>query len=293
LESTLAGLERKEYANLIFGHVDVPRLDEDTSVPSPFDLSRSMKLNTANETVAALHSFIGARVDEVLGDVSRADRDRRKTDEAKRLQKEADQIARIINSDFHDFRDKLKRAHASGVGGADMRPGPTAGGGDLEVMVRGGDIPAQDESDVGPSGESGSYGDGLREQGGGDSLSPNPEEEPRARRHPARESERAPRGGFSVQFENIGLTEKRAVYRDRTIFVNLDHPQVAAAKGLAGTADPVFRRLAYEVAFTEYAVALASLMANEDQYLDTLEPIRDVRETIDRVTRAGAGLYRA
>jgi hypothetical protein len=291
-ESTLAGLERKDYANLICGEIDVAKLEDDTSSPSPFDLSRSMRLNTANETVAAIHGFIGARVDEVLREASQADRERRRTEEAKRLQKEADKIATIINSDFHDFRDKLKRAHAKGVGGADMHSGVSAGKGDLEILVPGQDLPGEAADALGPWRE----GDGTVEQGptndGGESLKPNDAEPPRAKRHTARETERAPSGGFSVQFENIGVSEKRAVYRERTIYVNLDHPQVAAARGLGGTDDPVFRRLAYEVAFTEYAVALASLMANEDQYLDTLEPIRDVRETIDRVTRAAAGLYR-
>ena len=42
---------------------------------------------------------------------------------------------------------------------------------------------------------------------------------------------------------------------DRTIFINLDHPQLVAAIGLGDSDDPVFRRLAYEVAFSEYAIA--------------------------------------
>jgi len=39
--------------------------------------------------------------------------------------------------------------------------------------------------------------------------------------------------------------------------VNLDHPQVAAAaKGEDGSRSKEFRKLAYEIAFTEYAVAV-------------------------------------
>jgi len=54
----------------------------------------------------------------------------------------------------------------------------------------------------------------------------------------------------------------------------------------------VFRRLAYEVAFTEYAIALAHELALRDEYMDFLDPIQDVRETIDRISRRAASLYR-
>lgn len=142
--------------------------------------------------------------------------------------------------------------------------------------------------------EEGNGGPGERERLGKSLEAAESPESLIAKRAKATPTNRTPKGGFSVQFENIGPLDKRAVYKDRerTIFVNLDHPQVEAARGGRRIDDPVFRRLAYEVAFTEYAVALASLMANEDQYIDTLEPIRDIRETIDRVTRAAAGLYK-
>ena len=40
------------------------------------------------------------------------------------------------------------------------------------------------------------------------------------------------RGGFSVEFRSIGVAEPRAKYeRDqRTIYINLDHPQINRAK---------------------------------------------------------------
>src|SRR5207247_387478 len=68
------------------------------------------------------------------------------------------------------------------------------------------------------------------------------------------------RGGFSVEFEHLGATDHRAKYvsEHRVIYVNLDHAQVKAALGARDVADPIFRRLAYEVALTEYAFALAA-----------------------------------
>jgi hypothetical protein len=71
----------------------------------------------------------------------------------------------------------------------------------------------------------------------------------------------------------------------------LDHPQIAAAKGLGSQDQAAFRRLAYEVAFSEYAIALASELAARDEYLDPSDPIVDIRDTLNRVARKSASLY--
>lgn len=100
-------------------------------------------------------------------------------------------------------------------------------------------------------------------------------------------------GGFSVDFRSIGAEEKRAAYKreERTIYVNLDHPQIAAALAIGGVDDVAFRRLAYEVAFSEYSIALASELATENYYRDLTDPIFDIRETLNRISIAAAGLY--
>jgi hypothetical protein len=91
----------------------------------------------------------------------------------------------------------------------------------------------------------------------------------------------------------MGEEEARAKYErdNRTIYINLDHPQIAAASRRLGLEDPSFRRLAYEIAFTEYAIALASEMAGTGYYLDVVDPITDIRATVNRLAVAGAGLY--
>ena len=77
------------------------------------------------------------------------------------------------------------------------------------------------------------------------------------------------------------------------IYVNLDHLQIRAALGGGDVHDPMFRRLAYEVAFSEYAIALASELAANDEYIDATDPIFDIRETINRMARRAAPLYSA
>src|SRR5207253_11364899 len=67
---------------------------------------------------------------------------------------------------------------------------------------------------------------------------------------------RRPRGGFSVKFRNLGEDQDRSRYdmERKTIYINLDHPAVAAALGSGGVEETTFRRLSYEIAFTEYAI---------------------------------------
>ena len=70
----------------------------------------------------------------------------------------------------------------------------------------------------------------------------------------------------------MGAEEARAKYErdNRTIFINLEHPQISAARQRGGLEDPSFRRLSFEVAFSEYAIALASEMAGAGHYLESL-----------------------
>jgi hypothetical protein len=92
----------------------------------------------------------------------------------------------------------------------------------------------------------------------------------------------------------MGVESKRAQYvsKERTIYINLDHPQLSAAKGTGSVDDPIFRRLVYEVAFCEYAIALAMELAQvEGNYIELTDPIVDITETLNRVARKGASLY--
>jgi len=156
------------------------------------------------------------------------------------------------------------------------------------------DLPARttEEAELGTSGQGGA-------QGGGDprSVAPGmqatPEGTPQA--SPSeRKARRLRRGGFDVAFKAMGIDEHRAVYvaDERTIYINTDHPQVTSARGSAPTDDPTFRRLAFEVAFTEYAIAITSELGNRGEYSDWSDPIFDVRETINRLARKSAHLYR-
>jgi len=297
--STLAGCENKPFANYLFGEFDVPNIGKDKSPIPPFDMSRSMRLNPKNELVQQIFAFVGSHLEHLRREIEKRDRERRKQEENKKLQQEADAIADLINHDFNDWREQVKRSAARVPGGEDRlrAAGPDDDEGD--DFIFGGDEPAKVvEAEPGPGPVPGpGPGPGPNPENpkpGGPKIVPEAEN-PDATGQPAKSKQRTRRGGFLVDFKNMGEEEKRAKYEreERTIYVNLDHPQIAAALAFGGIEEPTFRRLAYEVAFAEYAVALASEMAANDYFIDVTEPIFEFRDTLDRLSRAAASIYAA
>ena len=293
-ETTLAGFEGREMSQYIFGEIDVPRLDDDTSPMRPFDLSRSLQLNRNNPLVQAIYAFIGPRIDQLRRELLADERKRRASAEAKRLGKQAAEIAKVINEDFRDFRERVAKARAKAAGVSDPYRTPVDGS-DQDDLIYGAELPAEVVSEPGESGsQSGSGSSDVATPEPTPQVVPGtPESEKQGQRAGGTGKRRRPRGGFQVKFDYMGMAEFRAKYvpEERAIYINLDHPQLAAAKGSSSIDDPTFKRLAYEVSFAEYAVALASELAARDEYLDPSDSIVDIRETINRVARKGASLY--
>lgn len=294
-ETTLVGHEGREMAQYIFGEIDVPKLDEDKSPIPPFDLSRSMRLNPSNELVLAIYGFIGEKIDQVRRELLKAERKRKASEEAKKLAKQAEEIAQVINDDFQDFRQRLARAKAKTGSGFDHGPKTIEKGSDPDDLIFGSDEPAEV---IEPTGDLGSKG-GVR-AGGEKPRSLNPHVSPASPGasklgRPGGGKGRRPntRGGFRVEFKPMGTDASRALYvsPERTIYINLEHPQLVAAKGAKSIEDPVFQRLAYEVAFSEYCIALAHELNQRNEYIDTSDPIVAIRENINRIARKAAPLY--
>jgi hypothetical protein len=292
-ETTLAGSQGREMSQYIFGEIDVPRLDEDKSPIPPFDLSRSMQLNPSNDLVRTIYAFVGQKVDLVRRELVKAERQRRASEEAKKLASQAEAIEKVINEDFYDFRGRVARAKAKGGSGFDS--GAIAhGGSEPDVLSSGSEISAEF---ISPNGDPGS--EGGKRTGGTEprKLTPQvsavPEGEKVAQPAGGKDSRLTSRGGFRVEFKQMGAEEVRAFYdeQQRAIHVNIDHPQLVAAQGANSIEDPLFKRLACEVAFSEYAIALAHELERGGEYIDTSDPIVDIRETINRIARKAAHLY--
>lgn len=298
-ETTLLTSVGKEMADFLFGDIDVRALDEDESTPPAFDASRSLRLNPDNAVVQAIYAFVSPELERVRKELVDQQRKHRETEEAKRLEREASQIERIINEDFNSFRKRLQKVHAAGKTGFDAgetpaNAGATTGEGEDDFLFGGTEV-ATITSDTG---ELGTQGGGERGDGPPRRLNPivEPDAEGTATAHRERRDGK-PRttGGFRVAFDHQGETASRAMYQAdrRTIYVNLDFPQLVIAKAGRSVEDPVFRRLAYEVAFAEYAVAVASEMDNHGEFNEPSDAIVEIRERLNAVARQAAPLYAA
>jgi hypothetical protein len=105
---------------------------------------------------------------------------------------------------------------------------------------------------------------------------------------------RRPQGGFRVEYKALGVDEDRSVYDSTTltIFINLEHPLVAAALGDGSVEDPAFRRLSYEIAFSEYAMGLGYELSKQDASMPPDDLLYEVRSTLNRISTAAVALYR-
>lgn len=289
-ELTLGTSEGKEMSQYLFGEVDVPALDEDQSVPAPFTMDRSGALNRSNTLVLDIFAFIDPCIAQVRQQLATDARERRESEEARRLQEEADRIAEVINEDFRDFKDRLRRARAKGRGAADAFEGRAPNGVDGDVVF-GDEVPATLTPLDTPSGSDTHSGTGAEQT---PNVTPLPDSKellgaPAGGNGKSRKSG----GGFHVEFEHQGEEGRRTKYmpESRTIYVNLDHPQIANAIRQGDTDSPAFKRLAYEVAFTEYAVAIAQELSDANFYLEVQDALYDIRDLLDRMARKTAPLF--
>lgn len=293
-ETTLAGSEGRPMAQYIFGEIDVPALDDDKSTIPPFDLTRSMRLNASNDIVQALYAFVGLHVEETRKRLVDQDRERRAEEDVQKLADQAEGIANVINSDFDDFKKRLAKVKAEAPGSVDPIAVESAEGED-DFLSLGGDESAVIVDETGGTGAAGNSASGGAEPRDlGVTLEKDPENgQPIGKTERKSPDKKRPRGGFRVEFKNMGADSHRAQYARevRTIYINLDHPQLVSARRGQAVEEVVFRRLAYEVAFSEYAIALASELDARGEYFDPSDPIFEIRATIDRVARRGATLY--
>ena len=290
------GIAHKEFGNYMFGEIDVPALESYETPIQPYDDSRSLKLNAEHPVVRVLIGFLGSKLDEVRQEQVRTSREAHKSEQMRRLAQEANKIADFLNQDFQFLRERLDqiRAASASKGPAKSLFGSSADGAATE------DTWAKGTSERGEIEQSGT----LPKKGNGEGRKP-PNLAQSGQRDPSGRqsvdpsggdgSRRRARGGFEVRYDNLGREEQRSKY-DRTslaILINLDHAAVANALKSTGSEDPVFKRLSYEIAFSEYSMALGYELARQDPDMPADDLLYEVRATLNRVSKAAASLYLA
>ncbi len=295
--TTLAGSENKKMSEFILGEIDVPTLEEYEGPIKPFDNTRSGHLNPNNEIVSAIYRFIGPKIDQVRRQLVERERRHAQSEAAQRLAQQANKIAQVLSDDFAAFQAKLRRAQ-SVVTGRDLgsRFAPTAAE-EEGPWVEGGPHLANPLESNTTKEESNADEDDLPKPAPDlpRAVEPNEEGITTGRPRGGRGQGRTPSGGLHVEHQNLGEEDRRGKYVGdrRTIIINLDHPEVAAAYSIGGPDDIAFIRLAWEVAISEYAVALAQELVNVEQISTPDEALYEIRDHIDRVSRQVASLYAA
>jgi hypothetical protein len=294
--TSLAGCERKPFVEYLFGSLDVPALGRDQSTTPAFDMSRSTKLNPRNEIVGEIIRFIGVNLEAIRRELEQQDRERRQTEEQKRLQKQGSKIAELINEHFKEWRAKLRSTMSKAGTGKDLLPVKEQSAALDTGVIFGDELPGIILEPSTPE----------REPHPGPRPEPNPippkvkldeSSDNNVAKQGSGVAKKVASGGFNVAFDKIGQNEKRAKFdkETRTIIVNLEHPRIAVElKGTMGRSpvdDPNFIRMAYEIAITEYAIVLAQELSRIQYYYDPQDALVDVRQTLDDLSKAFASAW--
>lgn len=296
-----AGVCSKDCGEYLFGEVDVPNLESDKYEMDPIDSSRDMILRPEHPVVIMLISFIGSKMDEVRKIIVKRRKEAMKDSQNKHLEEHAHKIADLLNRDFSEVNDRIMKIRASqqnkGAVPTDIGADTGEVGEPLDWIKGTMESGVVDEVDT-------AYGDGEVDEISSEEthvvLSGHPDSEGSDRVDPISPSttstrKRKPKGGFSVEYENMGEEEVRATYfAEKGVFIiNLDHAVVKSALSSLGIDDIGFIRLSYEIVFAEYALALADMSIRDDPDIPADEAIFDAREILNRVSARSAVLYQS
>lgn len=286
-----------DYGARLFGHCDVPALEDDDTTPGPYTDARDMTLNEENAIAGPLAVWIRKCLEKVTTELAAEERERRKAARDKALRKAASKMEAVLNRHYHgefhrtrsrtgdvgtrpapvtlDLDGELVVPTPNGVAGYSIPPAePRPDGPDTPVPPP--EPPGPDDIDDAPAEptmrprDHDPLGDGRGDRS-------NKGEEPSRRRRT---------GGFSIEWYNAGADAPRSNYieSELTILINLDHPEIAAAY-VAGDSSPLFRMLVFEAAAQEYCYATAYQQLEEDSSMDGSDTVQYMRTTMDVLTR--------
>jgi hypothetical protein len=268
---TLAGRGREPLVEYIFGEVEVPSLDDDPGPVPPFDNTRSLALNLHNPRVQVLESWLGKCMDEVLAKLEEREKRRRFDRERRLLKRVAGRIESLLDEDFQEIQAALPWAHLPSS--RKLEPGVN---------------PVQEES----------------KPTGSHMPRPRPTFIKRSlqwlkrlfkgKNARAEAVSRPPHGGpveFTILYARQGAREPRARYdaEQGIITLNRDHPQLRTAEREAGLQSITYRMLCFDIAFTEYALAVADTLSRQAaRYKKELDANALVQSILDRLGRRAA-----
>ena len=266
--TTLAGRSREPLVEYIFGEVEAPALDDDPGPLPAFDNTRSLALNPHHPKVQALEAWLGGCIDEVLGDLAEREKRRQLARQQRLLRRITGRIKNFLDEDFLEIQASMPWAS----------------------------LPAARKREPPP--------DGTRKRSPARSPQPKPTVLQRGldwlrrlfgmERRPKPAPSRPPRGGlveFEIRYSRLGAGSPRARYdaEKGVITLNRDHPQLRTAEREAGLESNTYKMLCFDIAFTEYALAVADYLSRQaTTYHRQLDANALVQQILDRLGRRAA-----
>lgn len=292
-ELTLGDVKGEQSAKL-FGEVDIPCFEEEETEIPAFDNTRNNTLNRENYKVVVALAWISQELEKIRQLLILEEKEKNQGDEARRLEKEANKIANILNDDFREKMEELELSQNI-LGKRRVKTGITAfengevypGEGNQESKWEEGGF----QSGNGKRGNSEpSEGEAPRE--GPSFLEGSSSGSPGKLDDNGKYKKR--RGGFLIKFDHHTSSEFRSKYMkdEKIIYINLDHPQIQMSfeKNGDNLDAPGFLQMAYEIASVEYAQALEYERIEAGAVIEPTETLFSINETIDRISRKLAEL---
>ena len=206
-----AAIEKKEFGAYLFGEVECPALEDERYELAPYDATRSLRLNPQHPVAAERIGFIGASLEQAREELAEEFRHRRDEREFKELQRQADRIARILNEDLAEVRERFTELAALRRRGNVARAGAQPAGEGPEGFAEGGEEPGiLDEVEAPGEAEAAASGReppdvarrGEQDPAGADRVGPRGGDGGRRRA----------RGGLRVEYRNLGEDDVRGRY---------------------------------------------------------------------------------
>lgn len=290
MEQTLCGAEGKEMSNFIFGDIDCPKLDDDNDDISASTMARDLKLHPNNPTVKSLFSFIGPNVEKVRKELVEENNKKKQTEKAKKFQKLEDELQKKINSHFQKYKDKIRmrvnRISDGNTGVAqafnsnlDTPNGFLSIGDELEAIINyeNNILNFPDKNQL------------VSKKRNKNDLIENKKEKKRAKKVNGEGKNKSSGGSsFKVEYRENGKEASRAkfIQDSNTVFINTDHPYIKEIEKESKEDNTLFKKITYDIAFTEYAFGLTNLLWQKRYFKENVdEYLSEAREIVNDLSK--------
>lgn len=290
----------------IFGEAHCDKLIDESIRPAIFDSSRNEKMNLESPIAQAFQKFIAIKVDQTRKKLEEEDNQRRQKKRDEILEKEKLKMQELFNKHYKEQEIEFQKQVAKARGNIDEKENIDARLGSTKI-IKGDEFNVSISSEDGlagiakdfpngPDREKPSLNDDGKPKGGNLKKEENTENKGKLKQT----NKKTSGGGFSFDFQNLGIDEDRAEYKeiDRQIIINLDHPLIQRYEVLANNqrGNPKFLRQVWEAVAYEYARVITTQKGSsnmiENDLIDGIESLNEVYEEIIRKIAAMPEMFK-